>query len=136
LINRNKTGPSGQEVKKFGILFAAICAAAWVYLLFKESPAWIWFGLGTVFFATTGFLAQPILRPVYVVWMKFAFALGWINTRILLGIFFYLIITPIGLVMRLVGKDILDQKLDRSAKTYWKKRDRVPFDQKRMEHQF
>ena len=136
MIDRKKADPGKQEVKKFGILFAAICAAVALYLLFNESSAWVWFGLGVVFFAVTGLFAHPVLRPVHLVWMKFAFALGWVNTRILLGVFFYLIITPVGLFMRLVGKDILDTKIDRSAKTYWKRRDRVPFDPKRMEHQF
>ena len=136
MISKNKTGPTRQEVKKFGILFAGIGVVAGIYLFSKDSSAWLWFALGAAFFATTGLFAYRVLRPIYVGWMKLAFALGWINTRILLGIFFYLIITPIALFMRVVGKDILDQKIARSATTYWKKRERVPFDPKRMEHQF
>jgi hypothetical protein len=68
--------------------------------------------------------------------MKFAFVLGWINTRILLGIFFYLILTPIGLIMRISGKDLIDQKIDKGAKSYWKKRERVPFDPAQYERLF
>ena len=136
MISRNKGGPTRQEVRKFGILFAGICVAVGTYLFYKDNTAWSWAALGAAFFAATGLFAYPVLRPIYTGWMKFAFALGWINTRILLGIFFYLIITPIALFMRLVGKDILDRKIDHSAKTYWKKRERVPFDPKRMEHQF
>ena len=136
MTNRNETDPTRQEVRKFGILFAGICAVVGIYLFYKESSAWLWLALGAAFFVTTGLFAYPVLRPIYVAWMRFAFAFAWINTRILLGIFFYLIITPISLFMRLVGKDFLDQKVDRSAKTYWKKRERVPFDPKRMEHQF
>jgi hypothetical protein len=123
-------------VKKFGILFAAICTVVGAYLFYKESSWWPWFAFGAALFVSTGLLGYSILRPAYIGWMKFALALGWINTRILLGIFFYLIVTPIALFMRVLGKDILDQKIDRSARTYWKKRERTPFDPKRMEHQF
>lgn len=101
-----------------------------------DSILWSWFGLAGAFFLLAGLFVQSILRPVYIGWMKFAFILGWVNTRILLGVFFYLIITPIGVVMRLAGKDLLDRKIDRSAKSYWKKRDRTAFDPKRMEQQF
>jgi carbamoyltransferase len=58
------------------------------------------------------------------------------NTRLLLGAFFYLILTPIGLVMRLAGKDYLEKQIDRSATTYWIKREPVPMDQKRYENLF
>ena len=128
------TGPG--EIRKFGILFALICAAVGGYLFWKESALWSWFGIAGAFFLVTGLFVQAVLRPVYSGWMMFAFVLGWVNTRILLGVFFYLIITPLGFVMRLAGKDLLDQKIDRQASTYWKKRERIPLDPKRIEQQF
>ena len=68
--------------------------------------------------------------------MKFAFVLGWINTRLILGIFFYLILTPVGLIMRLFGRDPLHRKLDRKATTYWEKRGSVEFKRERYERLF
>jgi hypothetical protein len=68
--------------------------------------------------------------------MKFAFALGWFNTRLFLGIVFYLIITPVGLVMRILRKDPLRLKFDRSAASYWTIRESKPVDQKRYERLF
>ncbi len=127
---------SAKEVRKFGILFALICAAVGAYLFWKESALWSWFGIAGAFFLVAGLYIQTVLHPVYIGWMKFAFVLGWVNTRILLGLFFYLIITPVGVVMRLAGKDFLDKKINRPAKTYWKKRDRTAFDPKHMEQQF
>jgi hypothetical protein len=68
--------------------------------------------------------------------MKFAFLLGWLNTRLLLGVFFYLILTPIGLLLRLTGRDLLDRKIDPAARTYWSKREVVPFDPERCERMY
>jgi hypothetical protein len=95
----------------------------------------MWFTAGSIFFLVTGLVGYPVLRPVYIGWMKFAFVLGWMNTRLLLGLFFYLILTPVGLVMRAFGKDIIDKKFDRQARSYWKKRT-TPFDPATMERQF
>lgn len=124
------------EVRKFGILFAVICILVAAYMAWKGMPPWPYFSAGAVFFLLTGFIAQRILRPLYIGWMKFAFVLGWVNTRVLLGLFFYLILTPIGLILRLTGKDLLGLKIDRNASSYWVKRERKPFDRERAKQQF
>ena len=127
---------SPNEVQKFGILFAAICALVTVYMAWRGNQLWPYFSGGAVFFLVTGFIGHAILRPVYIGWMKFAFVLGWVNTRILLGLFFYLVLTPIGLVLRLTGKDLLGLKIDRTASSYWIKRQRKPFEPGRAKQQF
>jgi hypothetical protein len=105
-------------------------------MVWKEIGLWPYLIGGAVFFLFTAFVGQPILRPLYVGWMKFAFVLGWVNTRILLGLFFYLILTPIGLVLRLTGKDLLGLTIDRHATSYWVKRERKPFDPESAKQQF
>lgn len=67
------------------------------------------------------FISPNILKPVYIFWMRLAFVLGWINTRIILFIIFYLIFTPIGIVLRIFGIDLLDRKIERDKESYWKK---------------
>ncbi len=124
------------EVKKFGLLFAAICAGLSLFLFFKENDLWLLPAAGAVFFLVTGLVAQPVLQPVYTVWMKLAHVLAWINTRILLGLFFYLVLTPVGVVMRLLGKDLLDKKIDRAAPTYWVKREETSLRRNRYERLF
>ncbi len=100
------------------------------------SNGWKWFlGAAVVLFVLSR-VAYPIMKPIHIGWMTLAFALGWINTRILLGVFYYLIITPTGLLMRLFGKDLLDEKIDRSATSYWKKRDLSKFDPRHIERTF
>jgi Saxitoxin biosynthesis operon protein SxtJ len=125
-----------KEVRKFGALMAAVLTVIAVYMLYRGNAHWPWLLGGAVVFLLAGLAAYPVLRPVYIGWMKFAFVLGWINTRILLGLVFFLVVTPIGLILRLLGKDLLDERIDRSATSYWVKRGREEFDPKRYERLF
>lgn len=127
---------SKKEVKKFGITFGILCIAVAAYSLYHRGHAWQWLSISSAFFFLAGFFGYKILRPIYIGWMKFAFMLGWINTRILLGVFFYIIVTPIALAMRLFGKDIIDKRIDRAARSYWHKREKQAFDPARYERLF
>lgn len=64
------------------------------------------------------------LKPVYDLWMKFAAVLAWVNTRIILIVMFYLVFTPIGLIMRIFGMDVLGLKIERNKESYWLKKDK------------
>lgn len=77
---------------------------------------------------------KTFIKPVYIVWMRFAFILGWINTRIILVILFYLIFTPVGLFMRLFRIDLLERK--NKEGTYWKKKEKVEFNPLNYERRF
>jgi hypothetical protein len=134
LIEKIKATPG--SVRKFGVLFSVIGVLLTAYLIYRGTVYWYWPLAGSLFFIITAFVGYPILKPLYIGWMAFAYVLGWINTRVLLGVFFYLILTPIGLLLRVGGKDLLDQKVDRSARTYWKKRERQAFDPARYERLF
>ena len=116
------------EVRKFGLLFGAIGIAVTIYLAWTGNQYWPWAIGFAGFFVLSGLFAPGVLRPVYVAWMRLAFVLGWINTRILLSLFFYLVMTPIGLLLRMMGKDLLDERIDREAHSYWVRRDAPPFD--------
>ena len=129
-------GATRDEVRRFGFLFASVCMLGVAYSLYAGSETWRWLLGGAVFFLATGLVGYPVLRPLYIGWMKLAIVLAWVNTRLLLGLFFYMILTPTGLVMRLFGKDFLDAKIDRSAKSYWKVRQQNVFDPKRYEQLF
>jgi len=95
-----------------------------------ENITWRWFlGSGVLLYVLSRF-AYPIMRPVHFAWMRFSQILGWISTHVVLTVFYYLILTPSGLLMKLLGKDLLDQRIDKSAKSYWSKRDLSKFDPK------
>ena len=82
-------------------------------------------------------LALPIvLKPIQKVWMTIAIILGWVMTRVILCILFYVIVTPIGLIARLFGKEFLDMKFDETAETYWVRKESPRRDKSDYERQF
>lgn len=128
--------PTRKNVRNFGILFAAISAGVGAWMLFRGKPDWAYVaGLAAVFLAGA-FAGYRILRPLYIGWMSFAYVLAWLNTRIILSVFYYLVFTPIGLVLRLTGKDLLDTKIEKERQSYWIKRRPEDSDPKRAEHPF
>ena len=87
-------------------------------------------------FFILGLIFPGSLKLVYVLWMRLAFILGWVNTRIILFVLFYLIFTPIGLVIKLTGKDLLERKIDKSRDSYWIKKEKKEFSALDYERQF
>ena len=83
--------------------------------------AWpVWMGCGGSAVGALLWYVPQWARPVYVAWHALGGAIGFIVSNLLLLAVFYLVITPIGLVLRLIGKDPLERKWDRSAASYWK----------------
>jgi hypothetical protein len=68
--------------------------------------------------------------------MRFAHMLGWVNTRIILCIIFYLLFTPISIGIKILRKDLLDRKLDKRSDSYWKKKEITPLEPLQYERQF
>ncbi|MBS1262648.1 MAG: hypothetical protein MAG453_02008 [Calditrichaeota bacterium] len=109
-----------KELRKFGITmavaFAVVSAIVWWN---GHELAWKTLaGIGGLFLLT-GLLVPAILRPIEWAWMKFAHALGIVVTYTLLTLTFFLIITPIGLIVRLTGKDPLNLKKRNGVASYW-----------------
>ncbi len=106
--------------RKFGLTTGAILVVLfgllipWIFdLNYAQWPWWLGGGL-----AATGLLVPMALQPIYVGWMKFGNMMNWINTRLILGALFYLVFLPIGLVLRLFGKDSMHRKLNSSIRSY------------------
>jgi hypothetical protein len=72
----------------------------------------------TVILVVPALVAPRILAPVYRVWMLLGEVLAWINTRIILGVVFYGVVTPIGLLMRLTGRDPMRRQFERAGESY------------------
>jgi len=130
------TNPDRQELRKFGLVFAGMFILIFGLLLpwiwDKPSPMWPWI-VAAVFIAAA-LLVPMALGPVYRLWMKIGHVLGWINTRIILGVMFFIIFAPVGLLLRLLGKDMLRRRLDTSATTYRIASEHLPRD--RMERPY
>jgi hypothetical protein len=128
------TGP--REWRKFGLLFTAVFLFVATYLLWKGKPLW-WAGVVCAgVFGGAGLLFPSVLRLPHKLWMQFAGILGWVNTRVLLSLFFFVVLTPVGLIMRLFGRDPLAQRMSKEIATYWEKREGPPPDRSRFENLF
>jgi hypothetical protein len=130
------TNPDKQELRKFGLVFATamvlIFGLFFPWLLERPWPTWPW--IVAAAFAVPALLFPQVLKHVFLVWMKIGHALGWINSRIILGILFFLMFAPVALVLRLLGKDMLKQRLDSAATTYRIASEQLPRD--RMERPY
>ena len=108
-------------LRKFGLTTGVIIVVLfalffpWVFDA-TNMPLWPWV-LASLLWLPALFLPN-VLRPVYTAWMKIGHWLGWVNTRIILAVLFYLMILPMGLIMRLFGKDPMARKHDKSATSY------------------
>ena len=125
------TGP--KNIRNFGFIFFVVFALIGGVLLYKgRALGYGSFGLG-VLFLVFGVWAPGPLRPFYKMWMGLSLVLGFFMSRFILCIVFYLVLSPIGVLMRVFGKDILDQRWDKGASSYWIKKKKKPFDKKQYE---
>jgi uncharacterized membrane protein len=120
IFNVQIENPGTQELRKFGLVTGAIVAVLFGLLLpwlFDYPwPLWPWIVAGILWI--WGLAHADSLFTVYRTWLKFGHVAGWINTRIILGIMFYIVFFPAGVLMRLVAKDPMARKLDDKANSY------------------
>jgi hypothetical protein len=106
---------SNQELRNFGFIlgaFVAVLFGLFLPWLFAHSiPLWPW--VVSAILSFTSLIQPSLLILVYKGWMSVGKVLGWINTRIILGVIFYVLLLPIGLFIRLFGKDPMERKLNR-----------------------
>ncbi len=108
-----------KELREFGLTTSGLFIIFFGFLIpwiwNFQWPIWPWIIAFTL--SPLALVAPGVLKPVYVVWIRFAEILGWINTRIILTLIFFLIFLPFGLVMRIFN-DPMSRKLDEKIKTY------------------
>jgi len=122
-IRELKTGP--RELRKFGLLVGGVFAALGLFFWWRHKAAFPYLLAPGLILIAFGAGMPKLLRHVYLGWMALAFMLGFVVSNVLLTILFFLVITPIGLLARLFGKDFLSLKLNRAAPTYWIRRART-----------
>ena len=109
-----------KTLRNFGLITGAIILALfgfffpWVFN--HDLPLWPWVIAGILW--GWAMLSPLTLQPVYQVWMKVGYGLAWINSRIILGVMFYVIFLPSGLIMRMVGKDPMARTFNENLKSY------------------
>ena len=104
--------------RSFGIVFFIVFLLIAIYPLINNGEIRIWSVLISVIFLILGLFNSKILAPLNKLWFKFGIFLGKIISPIIMGIIFFLVVTPIGLLMRLLGKDLVNLKFNKN-KSYW-----------------
>jgi len=125
-----------KEWRKFGITMGIFFGLIAGFLFWRGKVSAEYFAYVAGFFMVAGLVLPMLLKPVYIGWMAFATVLGFVMSRVILTVLFTLVFTPAGLVMRVLGKDPLSQKIDPEASSYWIRRERGTFDPKTVENQY
>jgi hypothetical protein len=129
--------PDRKELRQFGLALGGVC-------LLWAAVFW-WRGRGTPIpwllgaapiLALLGLAWPEALGPLHRVWMPLARGFARVLTWILLTLVFWLVFAPYGLILRALGKDPLERRIDRSRASYWIQRDDGPFDASRLDRQY
>lgn len=109
--------------KSFGIVFAIVFLLIGLYPLLKGGDVRLWSTLIALVFLGLAFFSPKILTIPNKLWFKFGILLGAIVSPIIMAIIFYITVFPTGLIMRLLGKDLLRQKMNPNVESYWIERE-------------
>ena len=105
--------------KSFGVVFSIVFLIVALYPLINSESLRIWALVVSIIFFLLAFLAPKILVLPNKLWFKFGLLIGSIVAPIVMAFVYFVTVLPTGLIMRLLGKDLLKQKLDKNAKSYW-----------------
>ncbi len=109
-----------KELRNFGMLVGGIVSVVFGLCLplffHRHISLLLIVAGGSLFFA--GIACPSLLKPVHSAWMRLAHILGWINTKVILGLFFFCILLPAGTVMRLAGRDPMNRKFEPDTNSY------------------
>ena len=109
--------------RSFGILFFIVFLLITIWPILNGETFRIWALVISTIFLILGSLNSRILTPLNKAWVKFGELLGMVIAPIVMAVIYFIIITPIGLLMRLLGKDLLNMKFNKN-KSYWIKREK------------
>ena len=109
--------------RSFGLVFFAVFLIVSLWPLTSEGSVRIWSAIISLVFLILGLMNSKLLTPFNQLWFKFGMILGAIVAPIVMGIVFFLVVTPIGLTLSIMGKDLLNKRYDKKKETYWIKRD-------------
>ena len=108
-----------RRLRNFGITMAVVLSIIGSIMLWYDKPncMYLYIVSGVLLFCSL--VAPKLLIPLEWCWMKLAYILGYIMTRVILTIVYYLAVTPVGLLRQLFNRDPLREKIDKSVETYW-----------------
>ena len=104
--------------KSFGIVFAIVFFLIALWPIIKSDDIRIWSLIVSIIFLILGIMNSSILTPLNKIWFRFGIFLGNFRAPVVMGIIFFFVVTPIGLIMRLLGRDLIKLKKN-NENSYW-----------------
>jgi len=133
----NRKRSDTKELRNYGIVMAAALAVIGALLLWRGKEHYLVFFAVAAAFLLAGLAAPVTLKPVYRAWITLGSLMGWVMTRVILIAAFVVLLAPIGLLLRLCGKDILDVRFKTAGQdSYWKERNSKESGPRDYEKQF
>lgn len=109
-----------KELREFGLTIGVVLMLISGLALWRGKGSWAYLLMAGLLFTGFGIAAPAPLKPLQKIWMALAAVIGFFMSRVVLAILFYCVVTPIGIVMKLFGKDILDERISKSCPSYWR----------------
>ena len=108
-----------KTLRQFGLMIGGVflLIGLWPFV-WRQEAVRIWAVIPGSLLVVTGLMMPGVLTQVYQGWMWVGHVLGWVNTRIILGVLFYGVVTPMGVVMKLTGRDPMRREFEPDAQTY------------------
>ena len=127
---------SDNAVKKTGLTVGVVLLIISMLLWYLDKLTFIYFSTIGGLFVILAVIAIPVLRPFHKLWMMLALLMGFVMSRVILTLLYYLVLTPIGLFAKIVGKKFMPLGFDKNASSYWEKRENMVKQQIDYERQF
>lgn len=119
-MSKKKQKSLGRQSKEFAVVLAVGGGLAAGWLIWTDRPdTAMYAGAAAGVVLVLAFVLQPVWLAFFKLWMRFAEGMGWVMTRVILSVFYLLVMTPFGVVMRLAGKRPLDMRWKDGKSSYW-----------------
>lgn len=125
-----------KNLKEFGFLVGAVFGIIGSLFWWKGNYLYPYFIFVSIFLVFFGLVLPITLKPIHKIWMAIALVIGFVMTRIILFVLFYMILTPTSLLSKFSGKNFLDLEVDKSKTSYWQYRSEKEFYKERYEKQY
>lgn len=132
----NYIDKSDVAVKKTGLTVGIFLILISMLLWYLDKSSFVYFSIIGGLLVILAIIAIPILRPFHRLWMTLALLMGFVMSRVILTLLFYLVLTPTGFIAKIVGKKFMPLGFDKKTNTYWQKRDITVKQQIDYERQF
>ena len=125
-----------KDLRNFGLFMAGVLLLVGGWLWWKSATTWPWVLAAAALLGVIAIAAPMLLKPFYRVWMVFALIMGWVMTRVVLTLVYFLVLTPIALLGRVFGEQFLHLTRSKESDTYWVRREGPAREKSDYERQF